>query len=167
MVGEFLCQLLQTGRGSRGQHGGPPRPIFPVFYTQHYWVSGLCPSTVILYNYNTLVQRLMLAPSKGPNRVGVLFTWGRKQTQFPKRCIYSMDKAQSVTHRRQNPADSVPSRYCQIWRPPGSLCEGCCLLRCDVLIAFYRNSRRHILDNCNLRSRPLCFWSLSIVRNSK
>jgi hypothetical protein len=51
---------------------------------------------------------LRSAPSKGPNTP---LTWGRKQIQFPKRCIFlflfrTMDKLQkpSVVHHRQNPS---------------------------------------------------------------
>jgi hypothetical protein len=39
---------------------------------------------------NSLVQWLRLTLSKGPNRVGVStpLTWGWKQIQFPKRCVF-------------------------------------------------------------------------------
>jgi hypothetical protein len=45
-----------------------------------------------LHGYEILkcykVQWLWLALSKGPNRVGVPLTWGRKQIQFPKRRVF-------------------------------------------------------------------------------
>jgi hypothetical protein len=80
-----------------------------VYSAQNRWVCGLCPSSGIPknatfrkldvsifrwrkvdnYSVGALRKRLRLAFPKGPNRVGVcLFTWGRKQTQFPKGCIY-------------------------------------------------------------------------------
>jgi hypothetical protein len=48
---------------------------------------------------------LQLAPSKGPNRVGVFpLTWGQKQIHFPKRSVFSfleyrtMDKVQKLSN---------------------------------------------------------------------
>jgi hypothetical protein len=54
-----------------------------VYAPSDYWVSGLCPLK------NTKFRWVRLDLSNGAHRVRVshLLTWGRKQIQFPKRCV--------------------------------------------------------------------------------
>jgi hypothetical protein len=53
-----------------------------------------------------LVQWLRLALSKGHNRVGVFPpAWGRKQIQFPKRCVFYFTECQTMV-KVWTPSDS-------------------------------------------------------------
>jgi hypothetical protein len=53
----------------------------------------------------SVVQWLRLALSKGPNWVGVFspFTWGRKQIQFPKRCVFYSLENRTMGKMSKNP----------------------------------------------------------------
>jgi hypothetical protein len=62
----------------------------------------------------TIVRWLMLALSKGPNRVGISpHNWGRKQVQFPKRSVFynwTMDTVQEPSNSECHTPSSEPFR---------------------------------------------------------
>jgi hypothetical protein len=101
-----------------------------VTWIQSYWNFGLFPSSGVFGSRNKTFRKLDLFPSSGEGEgtcsVGALrkieinspFTWGRKQIQFPKRCVSTLlytqrwrNSKNPVTlcaiHHHQNPIIST------------------------------------------------------------
>jgi hypothetical protein len=76
----FNCWYLEIPSDNRIRH----IPRWAHYHAQRSRISML---EVEAYNTPNH-QWLKLALSKGPNRVGYLLTWRRKEFQFPKRCVF-------------------------------------------------------------------------------
>jgi hypothetical protein len=92
-IGEVLEHWQSIGCVSRYY-----RVLTMVYNTQRYWVFGLCASSGFFLNKNEkhnvseTGSVSVVRWGKTPTLLGPLerahLTWGRKQIQFPKRCVF-------------------------------------------------------------------------------